>query len=82
MRDLKTIRLTPRSKRLKIEAPGCIIVISHDLETDDGWPCVSIAITPDGERFANRDGDWRIADGESALFQNVRVVKFPHGAPL
>lgn len=74
MSDMRTIRLTRRSKLLHIEAPGCIINIQTNLTDREGHAVVSVSILADGKRYAD-NSQWWIEGEADNRHQGCRIVQ-------
>lgn len=69
MTDRKRINVTSRSQPLHIEAPGCIVNITHGLRDSDGREVTSVEILC--------DADFKLPDHNDRTGVNVRVVRAP-----
>lgn len=74
MTDMKTVRLTRRSKILHVEAPGCIINISPYLDDKEGRPVVHISIAADGDRYKG-DPQWWVNGEAGAAGYALRIIQ-------
>lgn len=72
MLEFRTVSLGRHSKRLHIEAPGCIINVYPDLTDSDGRPVVRVEILAD--HYAG-EAPWTI-EGEPGKHDHaVRIVR-------
>lgn len=76
-RTRKTLGLSRRGAAIRIEAPGCIVLVRADLTDAEGRPVTSVSVSADGNRYAGDPEQWAHTTHNDTGAQ-VRVIE---GAP-
>jgi hypothetical protein len=77
---MRSIRLTPRSKLLHIEAPGCIVNIDPGLTDSDGRMVCRVDVNADGDRYKG-DAQWWVEGEAGNRGVGLRVIQTNTPAP-
>jgi hypothetical protein len=82
---MRSIRLTPRSQLLHIEAPGCIVNINPGLTDSNGHVVCRVDVNADGARYKG-DAQWWIEGEAGNDGISARIVQtnepIPPSGPL
>ena len=71
---MKTIRLTPKSQLLHIEAPGCIVNIDPGLTDSNGRLVCRVDVNADGDRYKG-DAQWWIEGEAGNRGVGLRIIQ-------
>jgi hypothetical protein len=79
---MKTIRLTPRSQMLHIDAPGCIVNIDPGLIDSNGRMVCRVDVNADGDRYKG-DAQWWVEGEAGNRGVGLRIIQTntPTAAP-